>query len=212
MTAKATPCFGELLFLTGGVFVGRFKRVEKPLCLALSAILLCFYLYTLYQGLHPRMSRGYQTFYLGQELVYWPGEEGILVNRGETICFDARTQAPGQIAGHFYKSDFGYGEEYEWQYLDGRYCIVGWQSDLMFEVERGESYQVSIVFEPSTPAGEISIFANGENVACCVLDNTPKEVLFELPPWLTEDGRLILLFVAGGEVELPLAVREVTFW
>lgn len=186
--------------------------LEKAFCLMLSGLLLCFYLVTLYQGLHPRMSRGYRTFYLGHQVFYWPGEEGILINRGEVMRFDSRIAAPGQIAGHFHKSDYDYGEEYEWQYTDHGYCIVGWQSDLIFESEPGESYQGRMVFEPVSTGGEITVFANGEEVAHSVLEPPEQEVVFEIPGRLTESGQLILEFVLGGDCETPLRVREVVLW
>lgn len=186
--------------------------LEKAFCLTLSGLLLCFYLFTLYQGLHPRMSRGYRTFYLGHQVFYWPGEEGILIHRGEVMHFDSRTAAPGQIAGHFHKSDYEYGEEYEWRYTEQGYGIVGWKSDLIFETEPGEGYQCRMVFETTTPGGEISVFANGELVAHSALEPPEQEVVFEIPGSLTESGQLILEFILGGDCETPLMIREVVLW
>lgn len=186
--------------------------IGKLFCFVLSALLVCFYFCVLYRGMHPHTSRGYNLFYIEQKLINWPGKDGIKIQRGETLLFNERTAGKGQIAGHFYKSEFDYGEEYEWQYTEQGYCIVGWQADLIFETEPGESYHGRIVFQPKESVGEVSIFVNDEYVGVCSFGEMQNSVEFEIKPEMNVGNTIIVKFILGADAQTPLKVQEVTFW
>lgn len=187
-------------------------EIGKLFCIALSALLVCFYVCVLYRGMHPHTSRGYNLFYIEQKLINWPGKDGIKIQRGETMLFNERTSGKGQIAGHFYRSEFDYGEEYEWQYTEQGYCIVGWQADLIFETEPGESYHGRIVFQPEKSVGEVSVFVNDEYVGVCSFGEMQDSVEFEITPEMNVGNTIIVKFILGADAQTPLKVQEVTFW
>ena len=128
------------------------------------------------------------------------------------MLFDGKTAGKGQIAGHFYKSDFDYGEEYEWQYTEHGYCITAWQADLIFGTEQGEAYHGRIVFQPEEPVGEVSVFVNDELVGICSFEKMQTSVEFEITPEMNGDKNIIVKFILGADASVPLKVQEVAFW
>lgn len=180
------------------------------LCYGLAAILLAFYLFTLYQGMNPRPSPEYEAFYLNDEVILWPGEDALEIVRGQPVHFDSKTGAQGQGAGHIpavqsgkylFPDGWGYEEAVE------EYCITSWQATLVFYGEPGQTYHGSISFRAPQPGGEITIFANEEQVAFELFPEEEKTVSFDTPA-LPEDGRLLLRIVLGGDLATPLEVKE----
>lgn len=191
------------------------KLKEKAvyiLCYGLAAAALCFYLLTLYRGLHPHPSKGYQDFYMGQELYAWPGSEGIGIVRGEPLRFDSRTGGAGQGAGHIMrKADSPWDEPDGWTYVDGQgYCITGWRCRLLFSGEASASYHFSMTLASPKPGGEVTVFVNGEQVYFSQFPETEQTIEFDIPA-LPEDGRLEMEIALGGDMETPVSVKEMIF-
>lgn len=188
------------------------------LCFSLSGILLIFYLATLYQALHRNTSDGYETFYIEQILQQWPGSRGTLTAKGDTFHFDSQTAAEGQIVAHFYRDPddvYSPGHVYKvpegWEYVEGvGYCMVGWKADVFFDVEPGE-YEVTVTVYTENPGGELTILANGEQVAFAELGQGETCVTFPLATSEPPSGRWWFTFMLGGETEVPFQIREVAF-
>lgn len=90
-------------------------RTSAVACYLLAAALMVFYLFTLWQGLHPTTSSEYRAFYLEQKLLFWPGKDGLDVAPGQTLDFTTNEIGPEFGAGHLSRD--------EWRLADS-----GWQA------------------------------------------------------------------------------------
>lgn len=189
-------------------------RGEQAACLTLSAILLVFYLVSLYQGLNRKASLGYETFYMEQTLCQWPGAKGLLTGKGDTFRFDSQTAAEGQIAGHIPLSPGNAWRTLEgegWSYVEGTgYCITAWKAELIFDVLPGE-YLVTVSVRTDTPGGELTLLLNGEQAASAKLEVGETFLTFPLATSEEPHGRWWLTFILGDETETPFRIQEVSF-
>lgn len=187
-------------------------KVVYVLCYGLAAAALTFYLVTLYRGLHPNPSAGYQAYYLEQELYTWPGHEGIRIVEGQDIHFDSETGSAGQGAGHIMRlAGVPWNTPDGWSYVEGKgYCIVGWRCRLLFEGNASTAYHVSMTLSAPKPGGEVTVFVNQEQVCFSEFPEMEQMIEFDTPP-LPEDGRLEMEIVLGGDMETPVSVKELIF-
>lgn len=190
------------------------KLMEQGVCLALSAILLAFYLVSLYQGLDHKASNGYESYYIERCLLQWPGVDGLLTEKGDSFRFDSYTAAPGQIAGHFPLSADNPWKLLEvegWVYLEGvGYCIGGWKTNLIFDILPGE-YTVTVTVYSEAEGGELTLLANGEQVAFAQLEPGTTFLTFPLNTSEEPYGRWWLTFILGENTQTPFQIQEVLF-
>lgn len=201
-----------VLFLLEVMGVKKKEAVSYAVCYVLAAVLLAFYLITLYRGLHPNTSPGYEAYYLEQELYTWPGSEGIDIQPGEKIHFDSALGESGQGAGHILRAkDVDWVEADGWSFVENTgYCITSWRALLLFAGEPGRTYQVSITLASNEAGGEVTFFVNGEQAAFSEFPGTEQTIEFETQP-LPEDGRLEMEIVLGGDLATPVSVKELVF-
>ena len=199
-------CLGEFRMKANGKAV---TTVRFVLCYCLAAALLGYYLVILYLGMNPKTSQGYRAFYLDREIAVWPGESGIDIVPGQIITFESESGGDGQGAGHIpVKPDPEYIIMDGWQYVDTiGYCITSWEARLLFYGQPGQTYHGSITFTSPQAGGEVTLFANDEQVAFEQFPEAEQTVVFDTPA-LPEDGRLVLHIVLGGDLATPLAVKE----
>lgn len=188
---------------------GKLRRAGAITCYGLAVLVLAFYLVTLYRGLHPHTSRGYEEFYSGQELYTWPGSNGIEIQSGQVIHFDSDRGADGQGAGHILRRQgITWREADGWSYVDGQgYCITGWKAPLLFLGRTGRTYSGHITLAAPQAGGEVTLLANGEQVAFAQFPSEEQTIEFETPA-LGADGRLLLEIALGGDIATPVAVKE----
>lgn len=180
------------------------------ICYGLAIAALAFYLVTLYRGMHPNVSEEYQAVYLDQELMYWPGENGLSIPLDKAIHFDEKVPGDGQGAGHLMRAKAGDSGE-GWTYIDDQYYgIQGWHARLLFQGEPGTSYHATMTLSSPQPGGEAKILVNGEQVAVAELSESEITVEFDTLS-LPDTGRLEMEIALGEGVTTPVAVKELIF-
>lgn len=189
--------------------MNRTKQWVAAVCYFLAAAALFFYLYTLYQGVHPQTGTEYQIYYLDQELYAWPGVGGLSIQRGQTIRFDVQESGDGHGVNHFLRDpSVSWNSPSGWAYVeDEGYQIVSWNAPMLFLGEPGQTYHGSITLQPPETGGSISILVNGELAAKEDLLQAGVTVEFDTPA-LPDDGRMTLELVLEGDVQTPVPVKE----
>lgn len=179
--------------------------MKYVICYGLALIVLAFYLYTLYIGVHPHPSMEYRSYYLEQELIRWPGQNGLEIIPGQEIYFTSEDVGPGLAAGHVMRLEDG--GPAGWSYVEGQgLCITQQNAKLLFIGQGNSTYHVSMTFAPVESSGEILISVNGEQVVLSALSDTECTVEFDTPA-LPEDGRLQMEFQLEEGVSTPVGVK-----
>lgn len=189
--------------------MSRTTRWRAVICYLLAAAALGFYLVTLYQGMHPRVSAEYQAYYLDQELYAWPGAGGLSIQRGQTIRFDGQQGGDGQGVNHILRDQSAsWHAAIGWAYWEDQgYQIIDRHAPLLFVGQPGESYHGSVTLLPPQSGGSAAILVNGEQVVSAALLQEGVTLEFDIPA-LPEDGRMTLEFVLDGDAHAPVAVKE----
>lgn len=182
--------------------------MKYVVCYGLALIALAFYLYTLYIGVHPHPSMEYRSYYLDQELIHWPGLNGLEIIPGQAVDFSSEAVGPGLAAGHVMRLENG--GPAGWSYVEKQgLCITQQQASLLFRGQSNSTYHVLITFAPVETGGEIVISVNGEQMISSGLSDTECTIEFDTPV-LPADGRLQMDFQLGEEVATPVGVRGMT--
>ena len=134
------------------------NRIFLIISYVVSALLLAYYLYVLFLGVHPKVTKEFRMFYIDHELKYRVPEGALAVKPGVTLCLDGRDDSETT----FYGVGQGFAFEYTGHAMENTgYCYTASEHNYLYfdEVEPGAHTLTLHVMD--TDCQKAEIFVNG---------------------------------------------------
>ena len=141
------------------------NRIFLIISYVISALLLAYYLYVLFLGVHPKVTKEFRMFYIDHELKYRVPEGALAVKPGVTLCLDGREDSETT----FYGVGQGFAFEYTGHAMENTgYCYTTGEHNLLYFDETGSgAHTLKLHVKDVSLSGEVSsaqkadIFVNG---------------------------------------------------
>ena len=159
------------------------NRILLIAAYAVSALLLVYYLYVLFLGSHPQVTKEYRMFYIDHELKYRVPEGALKVRPGVTLYLDGKEDSDNT----FYGLGQGFAFEYTGHAMENTgYCYTTAEHNYLYfdEVEKG-AHTLRLRLKDQDPSrGEI--YVNG--IRAGGLDNVVNnEIVVDIIPEMIEE-------------------------
>ena len=179
--------------------MAKLHRAGTVLCYLLAALLMAFYLLTLWQGLNPGGSCEYRAFYLDQQLAFWPGRDGLSVQSGQTLDFATDAIGPDSGAGHL-----AHGE---CQLTDAGWQTVSNTASIYLTAESDVVLQGSLQVQGTAGQELILTVSNSQNTTRVVLAGDHDRLTF---PCAIVAGELLELRLEA-DAGNSIIIQELSF-